>query len=162
MDFLDILIYIVFGAIGIFSSINNSKAKKQAASKRKEQPPVTREAVPTHADEVTKDEAKEVVESPIPEVMVSLDDIFKALREGRPLEVGRRKPPVAKPAPIEKVTKESKPIEEGISVTRNNDLIKNEISDKGIYDDDNEVALDVDRIDWRQAVITSEILNRKY
>jgi hypothetical protein len=27
---------------------------------------------------------------------------------------------------------------------------------------DNEAALDVDRIDWRQAVITSEILNRKY
>ena len=38
MDFLDILIYIVFGAIGIFSSINNSKAKKRAENKQKTQP----------------------------------------------------------------------------------------------------------------------------
>lgn len=158
MDFLDILIYIVFGAIGIFSSINNSKAKKRAENKQKTQPKPGNSVTPVE-DVVEEDVAD--YEQPTP-VEVSLDDIFKALREGRPLEVGRKKKPVVKPAPVETVTKVSKPIEEGISVTRNNDLIKNEISDKGIYDEDNEAAIDVERIDWRQAVITSEILNRKY
>ena len=162
MDYLDFLFYIVLGVIGIFSSINTSKAKKQATDNRKVQSPARQEAKPAPAEDMAEDDTMPEIESTIPEVSVSLDDIFKALRERRPLEIGRKKTPTVQPQPVITEPKTTPTIEEGISVTRNKDLTKDEISDRGVYEEDNEVALNMENIDWRQAVITSEILNKKY
>ncbi|MBR5843880.1 MAG: hypothetical protein IKY75_04780 [Bacteroidaceae bacterium] len=151
MDYLDIILYIVFAIIGIFSSINSTKAKKRAENKRK--------TVPVPAQAVVEEDDEAEYDQPVPEV-VSLDDIFRALREGRPLETVRKETLVEEHTPIQQPVV---PIEEGIRVTRDEDFAQNEISDRGIYTDDESVeAFSVENVDWRQAVITSEILNRKY
>ena len=159
MDYLDIILYIVFAIIGIFSSINSTKFKKQAEKKQKPSPIPSRREAPLPMEEEVEEEYVSEYEPSVPEV-VTLDDIFKALREGRPLETVRKEAPVVEPIP------EAKPVvlaEEGVSVTRGNNFAENEISDKGIYtDDDSGEAFSVESVDWRQAVITSEILNRKY
>ena len=118
---------------------------------------------PRPTEVVTEDDEMYDAEETMPEDTVTLDEIFRALREGRPLETVRRERPQVEPAPITEIPQPSTPIEEGISVTRNSYMVQDEISDKGIYNqDDNDTAFAIENVDWRQAVITNEILNKKY
>ena len=159
MDYLDIILYIVFAIIGIFSSINSTQFKKRAENKRKTAPMQGRgvEPVPVSVVDEENDEAE--YDQPVSEE-VSLDDIFRALREGRSLEEVRKPAPVIEPQPVSipDVT-----VEEGVRVTHDEDFAQNEISDRGVYtEDDRSEVISAENVDWRQAVITSEILNRKY
>ena len=102
-----------------------------------------------------------------PDVIATLDEIFKALREGRPLNT-----PPTEPTPAPVVTETPQPqvaittpvstvVDEGIRVTAN-DVSKDEINDKNIYDSEGQGTFSASDVDWQQAVITSEILTRKY
>lgn len=159
MDYLDIILYIVFAIIGIFSSINSTRVKKQAEKRRQTQPTAGREVASVPTEVVTvEDDMAEYDQSESEEI--SLDDIFRALREGRPLEEVRKSAPIVEPQPV---LTPVLPVEEGVRVTHNDDFAQNEISDRGVYtDDDSGEVFSAENVDWRQAVITSEILNRKY
>ena len=160
MDYLDIILYIVFAIIGIFSSINSTKVKKQAEKRQKTVPVPSRPEAPMPIDEEDEEACVSEYESSTPDV-VTLDDIFKALREGIPLDAVRKETPIVEPEPKDDAPAEH--AEEGVSVTQGNNFTENEISDNGIYtDQDSGEAFSVEGVDWRQAVITSEILNRKY
>ena len=165
MDYLDIIIYIVFAAIGIFSSLGTQKRKKQTVNKQSQAPQARGNDTHHVPVEVMpdQDDMYEVEESTAKEV-VTLDDIFRALREGRPLESIHREEVITEPTPEEEIEQPAVvAYEEGISVTRNKDVVQDEISDEGIYNpDDNDMAFAIENIDWRQAVITNEILNKKY
>ena len=169
MDFSDILYYIVLIAIGIFGSIGSKKSKKKAedAARSKRRQPPARGVVPPMQEEAPKEE--EWIEEPKqePDVIATLDEIFKALREGRPLNT-----PPTEPTPAPVVTETPQPqvaittpvstvVDEGIRVTAN-DVSKDEINDKNIYDSEGQGTFSASDVDWQQAVITSEILTRKY
>lgn len=159
MDYLDIILYIVFAIIGIFSSINSSRVKKQTEKRRQTQPAAGRGEVSAPAEVVAPEDDMVEYDQPTSEEM-SLDDIFKALREGIPLEKVRKVEPVVEPQPV---LSPIEPVEEGMRVTPNENFVNDEISDRGVYtEDDRSEVFSAENVDWRQAVITSEILNRKY
>ena len=174
MDLSDI-IYIICLALGIFAPIFQSRAKKKALEKTQRKPqshPADEEYMPSPQD-VYADNADEEYYDELPEeqpqVMTSLDDIFRALREGRPLVQAQVEQPIViekklpDVLPHESLKRESTKLpEEGIKATTTS-IMQDEISDSGVYaDEPDAIAFDSENIDWRQAVVTSEILNRKY
>lgn len=177
MDLSDI-IYIICLALGIFGSIGQYKDKKKANQKeqRKQQQQSVDEDCTSSSRDVFADDEDEYYDedtSTESQAVPSLDDIFRALREGRPLEKPAPKPiPLTTPLPSPYIVpgvedKDSHAAshilpEEGIKAV-SSEMTSNEISDSGVYDDETDVAVyDRENIDWRQAVVTNEILNRKY
>lgn len=182
MDLSDILFYIVIGAIGIFSFASQRKAQKQAEeikrrkqqqSAQHEEPNVliydTQEYNTTHEKDYEKHQSPAETQQEL-----SLEEIFKALRERRTIPVPQEKPtsqvssttekPVAKtqPTPVVK-TKPiiSTPQEEGQRAI-SDELAQHAITDENIYNNELHDNEGTTCIDWRQAIIFSEILNRKY
>ena len=181
MDFSDIIFYIVLFIIGIISTSiqNNAKKKAEEIERRKQQSGAgntdsTGQPTDVYATPDDKyyteedDDFEEAVPHKSGDVVVTLDDIFRALRQGTPLTPT---PAPVQARPMQPTTAPTQPstpshtveprgmIEEGISVTKN-DISNSEISDKNIYDETS--TFDLKNIDWKQAVITSEILKRKY
>lgn len=180
MDFSDIIFYIVLFIIGIISTSiqNNAKKKAEEIERRKQQSgagntdstgqPTDVYATPDDEYYTEDDDFEEAVPHKSGDVVVTLDDIFRALRQGTPLTPT---PAPVQARPMQPTTAPTQPstpshtveprgmIEEGISVTKN-DISNSEISDKNIYDETS--TFDLKNIDWKQAVITSEILKRKY
>lgn len=173
MDLSDI-IYIICLALGIFLPLLQRKEKEKATKKQQGKPtphPVNEEYTSPQQDMYADNEEDEYYdEQPDeqPVVITSLDDIFRALREGKPLAPPKPQTvPAVKEEPIDVVPQKvaSTPFgnlpQEGIRSTTN--IIENEISDNGIYTDETETAVfNKETVDWRQAVVASEILNRKY
>lgn len=164
MDFSDIIFYIVLSAIGILSSTVSQKTKKKAeeAKQRKVQQSSGRGVEPVPMEVVPETTPAKETDYSTPDVLVSLDDIFKALREQVPLESVI----VQETTPEEEIVIEEptpEPAEEAVRVTFESDLTQNEISDSEINtDEERNVTFAIENVDWRQAVIASEILNRKY
>ncbi len=170
MDISDILYYIVIGGIAIFGYISQQRAKSKAEEmeRRKREQAAAQEVEMIQGEDsrYEDDEADVIVEQPEASPVPSLEDIFKALRERSPL-------PEVKPRPVEPVVVEQPrqvvsmpsmlPSQEGMRVTAG-DIASSAIDDKNIYNDaENSGASGVVKsIDWRQAVIATEILNRKY
>lgn len=174
MDLSDI-IYIICLALGIFAPIFQQREKKKSLEKeqRKQQShPADEEYMPSPQDvfaDNDEDEYYDELPEEQPQVITSLDDIFRALREGRQLmQPSVAKKPLAEEEPLEVVEKkEVKSIDdmpqEGVSVTTVDAIMQNEISDNDIYaTDSGEFVFDKETVDWRQAVVANEILNRKY
>ena len=181
MDFSDIIFYIVLSAIGIFSSIIPKKAKKRP-TETPQRPVLTEDRPydnkntfgPTPKDDA-EDEESDGIETAFDTLErdesgrqqqgeVTLDEIFRALRENRPLQPT----PVAKPS-VKVVEPQPTPVvkpvilhnKEGERATA--DIVTEENQESRIYNEyESNDAIDFDNIDWRQAVITSEILQRKY
>lgn len=170
MDLSDI-IYIICLALGIFLPILQNKEKKKAqeeAARKQKQQTANEEYTPSpqdlYAEDLDEEPYDELPEKQ-PVVITSLDDIFKALREGKPLVSPTPQPRQAVEEPVAAATQKNRPYnlpQEGIRSTANT-LAENEISDNGIYEEEpNGTIFDKDAVDWRQAVVASEILNRKY
>lgn len=181
MDFSDIIFYIVLGAIGILSSIKPQKAKKtptkapQKPATSEDKPDKDKNIFETFFEEIEKKEEEDAFEplfgnkediekqesKPQQDAIPTLDDIFRALREKRPLQptpAVKPKEVVAEPQPTPVVKQQIKADEVKPTMP---DIASEEIQDSNFtYDYNNEI--DLDNIDWRQAVITSEILQRKY
>ena len=181
MDFSDIIFYIVLSAIGILSSIIPKKAKKTPIEKP--QRPVLGEDGsfdnkntfdPTWGENDEKEESGRIDTAPNTRDKaetsrqqpgeVTLDEIFRALRENRPLQpvpVVKPQVKVVEPQPTPVV----KPVilhnKEGERATA--DIATEENQESRIYNEyEPGYEMDFNNIDWRQAVITSEILQRKY
>lgn len=170
MDLSDI-IYIICLAFGVLGSVFQYKEKKKAAQneQRKQQAsPADEEYIPSPQDVYADNDEEEYYEEQ-PREIATLDDIFRALREGRPLaQVVAPEPPAVERTPVEPFI-EQRPDETVTSTIKptiqpvQGEITNDEISDNGIYTDDTASTLfDREGIDWQQAVVTSEILNRKY
>lgn len=163
MDLSDILFYIVIGAIGIFSYISQQKAKKQAEEieRRKQQ-----QSAQDNVQEISilheKDYEKHTTEN---QQEPTLDDIFRALRERRPIPVAQKQKEISltTSTSVDPVVKPiiNLPQEEGQRAI-SEELTRHAITDENIYDNDLPEQENTQEIDWRQAVISAEILNRKY
>lgn len=175
MDFSDILFYIVLGAIGIFSSFSQKAAQKKAKEiehRKAQQRTAVEEKQASEAtvspvddrEEYYEEESDESWNEETPQELPTLEEIFRALREGRSIEKPTPTPvvtPVVEAPQVEAVVPTQPLYVEGERAV--NDITLGEITDEGIYqEDDNSNVFDSTRIDWRQAVITSEILTRKY
>lgn len=170
MDLQDILFYIVIGFVGIISYLSQRKAKKQAEEieRRRRQQQET-----TSGDTLVTDHRE--VEPPVtthqeamPQEELSLDEIFKALRERKPLPAKPVKPQIqeisgtAPPTPPIQTVKPSATVQvraqvrgskpEQASSKETNTMPTN--TEKHTYGHKS--------INWREAFIASEILNRKY
>lgn len=187
MDLSDIIFYIVFAIVGILGSTIQNKGKKKAAKtpqKREENNTTDERNIPspqeeyieenTFDDDMEDDYIDDEIEEVEPRsVEHTLDEIFRALREGTPLTPNTPSQPL--PQENEIVTQQ----QESAEFTQPPIMINNEgepailhisgdeISDSNIYSDmDNNDADDTrfnpQEVDWRQAVITHEILTRKY
>ncbi len=183
MDLSDIIFYIVFAIIGIFSTVAQNKGKKKSEKQphpRHEINPQDESNIPlpeveyTEYDNMEDDLIEGDTDEPIEERQhtspeYTLEEIFRALREGTPLTPKERVEPVTE----EKVTQHSDEnqsstpqltthtyIEGERAIT---DISGDEISDNNIYNNSNTESLfNTQEVDWKQAVITSEILTRKY
>ena len=163
MDLSDILFYIVIGAIGIFSYVSQRKAKKQAEEieRRKRQQPAQRcagefDIYPKYRkidgeEYAEKNTDLRPMDGTQQEPM--LDDIFRALRERRPISPVQKQK-VKQPAPFLMQEEGKRAISE--------DLTKQSITDENIYNAEHSESENASGIDWRQAIISAEILNRKY
>lgn len=171
MDLSDILFYIVIGGISIFSYISQQKAKKQAEEIERKgtlQPDDVQDKSVYGDLSEDEDDENEVLQTEVVIENPTLDDIFRALREKRPLtpiqprmvkvEPQTPQPVAAKPAAVEVNINEL--IEKEGRRSTTDDVTRTAISDKEVYD--NDTAVDLTDIDWRKAVIAAEILNRKY
>ena len=170
MEFSDIITVIVLGVISILTSIIQSKAKGKEtpkpvrkapqSTKSDDEVPETRYIVPE-----TEEESFAPEEEP-EEEFTSLEEIFRALREGREPELQPRPRTVVEEVPIIEHHEVEEPPKthqfvEGERAT--NEISTGEISDEAIYDgEETSEQYDMSRVDWQQAVVTSEILNRKY
>lgn len=176
MDFIDIIFYIVLAVIGIFSTFIQKKAEKKAKEIEKQQRPNS-DAGDANApapfdiwgddDEVGRESEMEKAEGE--ERELSLDDIFEMLRKGTPSEPEQKPVPpqrVPEPQPAPRVIEQPRarmvPVTPAAPISKVSALAQSEISDIGVYDENEAVAFDIDNVDWRQAIITNEILNRKY
>lgn len=184
MDLSDIIFYIVFAIIGIFSTAAQNKGKKKSEKKPQPRHEInTQDESNTPLPEVEyteysseDNELLETVEKEIPTeetthtpAEYTLEEIFQALREGTPLKPKKKVEPIeveiSTTASQENQSPTSQPFtptyiegERAIS-----DISGNEITDDNIYDNSQaESRFNTQEVDWKQAVITSEILTRKY
>ena len=166
MDLQDILFYIVIGFIGIISYLSQRKAKKQAEEierRRRQQPEPMPEDVPAmpYPDETPSTTPR--YEESAPQEELTLDEIFKALRERKPLTTTRQTQPAATTSrpvtPLQApTTSEKAPVEENMvhSIKQDTEPITTQTINTEKH---NQKRLS---INWREAFIASEILNRKY
>ena len=178
MDFSDIIFYIVFAIIGIFSTVAQNKGKKKTETARRPMPEnktYDESNQPSPYAEYTEKETIEQDDSAIDNSdentpIHSLEDIFRALREGTPLVIEKTpQKPFEDKSSYDTINEQNNTTPQPTTPTfvegesAINDISGNEISDNTIYDGVNsDENFNPQTIDWQQAVITSEILNRKY
>ena len=169
MDLQDILFYIVIGFVGIISYLSQRKAKKQAEEieRRRRQQQETA-AEDTLVIDYREDNPPVFTQHKEETGELSLDEIFKALRERKPLPASKPLRPQAQglieTAPPTIPTQTTKP-----SVTIQETIAKVSQPEQVSSNGTNIQPINTEKhtngyksINWREAFIASEILNRKY
>lgn len=184
MDLSDIIFYIVFAIIGIFSTAAQNKGKKKSEKKPQPRHEInTQDESNTPLPEVEyteysseDNELLETVEKEIPTeetthtpAEYTLEEIFQALREGTPLKPKKKVEPIEVEISTTTSQENQSPTPQPVTPTyiegerAISDISGNEITDDNIYDNSQaESRFNTQEVDWKQAVITSEILTRKY
>lgn len=174
MDLSDIIFYIVFAIIGIFSTVAQNKGKKKtekATHPKPENNTQDESNMPSPYIEYTEQESLDNTMDEEDEVSPehTLEEIFRALREGTPLVTKKTSQTTTTPV-ISEISQDKTTMTPTTSTPTFiegeraiNDISGNEISDHNIYDNESSLEhFNPETTDWRQAVITSEILSRKY
>lgn len=174
MDLQDILFYIVIGFVGLISYLSQRNAKKQAEEierrRRQQQETASQEnPVTSHGEEYPS--ATLPQETVMPREEYTLDEIFKALRERKPLPPSKPQKPQmpeisAAPAPASLLQTAAPPVP-APQKTENKHFSTEQAPPKKriaqpVDTDSEKHTLGHKSINWREAFIASEILNRKY
>lgn len=161
MDLLDILFYIVIGIISIFSysSQKNAKRKAEEIELRKRKPVQDVKQEKPYVNDV---EAEESGETFAEEYVRKLYDFYK-VREALSETVEK----LSLSQDEESDNKYRSSIETSVKVPmllfeEGQSVIKKDSLENSSTINDNEEKSNLAEIDWRRAVIASEILNRKY
>ncbi len=194
MDLIDIIIYIVlcfFGFVSTFITKKKPQATQNTPPPHQENgdinedgPPYSYEIEDEEAgyEDILIEEPRSLTEEPAATQPaqpasssmppLTLDEIFRALREGRPPTPPQPAPatqPVTAPRPqvVATTTEPIQPITPRQEMKKPSEItkkteIENEISDTGVYDEEAAPAFDIEQVNWQQAIITQEILSRKY
>ncbi len=170
MDFSEIIIAIIIGLVIL--AINASGAKKKQTTKNQSRTPhnripESREFTPQEAEESTWNEPRPL----------TIDDIFKELRRAKEEAEQEEDDYIPKAPRKEKSANPEKPAEkknEPVKPTPVLEIIPPAFAQATAgmpqpatqplkYNNEpDENVIDIQDIDWRKAVIVSEILNRKY
>ncbi len=161
MDLLDILFYIVIGIISIFSysSQKNAKRKAEEIELRKRKPVQDVNQEKPYVNDV---EAEESGETFAEEYVRKLYDFYK-VREALSETVEK----LSLSQDKESDNKYRSSVETSVKVPmllfeEGQSVIKKDSLENSSTINDNEEKSNLAEIDWRRAVIASEILNRKY
>lgn len=146
MDNSEIIIFIVVFVIAIINAFGKATRSKKASRK------------PQTAVRPELETAEREPEQWIP----TLSDLLGGLTQVAAKPADRQKPVVEKKTVVTSSPAVQELPEEGVSVFGTSH--EDEIDDSSVYQDRESDSPDeeTDAIDWRQAVITTEILNRKY
>ena len=152
MDFSEIIVTIIISLVIIAINALGSKKKQEVKNQQGERP-------------LQDTESHETTDEPWGETRtLTIDDIFKELRKAK--EEAKKKPQtqiLERPAEKtpEPIIPPTMPEKEGVAVFTHTvpPITSLQHTD---YDTAGENPIDVKDIDWRKAVIASEILNRKY
>ena len=162
MDFSEIIVTIIISLVIIAINALGSKKKQEVKNQQGERP-------------LQDTESHETTDEPWGETRtLTIDDIFKELRKAKEeaeqeddyIPKAKKKPQTqileipAEKTP-EPIIPSTMPEKEGVAVFTQTEPPKTTLQHPD-YDTAGENPIDVKDIDWRKAVIASEILNRKY